>query len=42
MWYNLFQEVWNWREKEARREEMTRVQYTEYKRKDTIGKRVQE
>jgi len=42
MWCNLFQEVWNWREKEARREEMTRVQYTKYKRKDTMGKRVQE
>ena len=42
MWYNLCQKVWNWREKEARRGEITRVQCIKCKRKDTIGEKVLE
>ena len=42
MQYSLCQEAWNWREGEARRGEMTRVQCIECGRKDAIVKKVSE
>jgi len=42
MWCNLCQEAWNWREREAKRGEMTRVQCMECGRRDVIGRRVSE
>jgi len=42
MWCNLYQEAWNWREKEAKRGEMARVQCIKYGRKDTIEGKVLE
>ena len=38
----LCQEVWNWREGKARKEEITRVQYVEYRRKNAIVRKVSE
>ena len=37
---NLCRLAWNWRNKEARKGEMIRVQYVEYEKKNTIGGRV--
>jgi len=42
MWCDLFQEAWNWREKEAKRGKMTRVQCVKCGRKDAIGRKVLE
>ena len=42
MWYELCQEAWNWREEEARREEMTRVECVKYGRRDVIMRKVSE
>ena len=36
IWYNLYQKAWNWREEEAKRGEITRVQYIKYRKKDII------
>ena len=33
IWYDLYQETQNWREKETKREEMIRVQYIKCKKK---------
>jgi len=42
MWCDLCQKAWNWRNGEARKGEITRVQCIECERKDTIGGRVLE
>ena len=42
IWYDLYQETQNWREKETKREEMIRVQYIKCKKKDTIEERILE
>jgi len=42
IWCNLYQKAWNWKEKEAKRGEITRVQCIKYRRKDTIEERVLE
>ena len=42
IWCDLCQEVWNWREREARREEMIRVEYVKCRRRDTIMRKVSE
>ena len=42
MQYNLYQKAWNWKEREVKRREMTRVQYVKCKRRNTIGERVLE
>ena len=40
MWCDFCQKAWNWREREAKRRKITKVQYVECRRKDTIEKRV--
>ena len=42
VWCGLCQEAWNWREREARREEMIRVEYIECRRRDAIMRKVSE
>jgi len=42
IWCDLYQEVWNWREEEAKREEITRVQCIKCGRKNAIGGKVLE
>ena len=42
MWCDPCQEVWNWRDGEARRGKMTRVQYTECGKRDAMRERVSE
>ena len=42
VWYDLCQEVWNWREREAKRGEITRVEYIKYGRRDIIMRKVSE
>ena len=42
IWCGLCQEAWNWREREARREEMIRVEYVECRRRDAIMRKVSE
>jgi len=42
MWCGLYQEAWNWRERKAKREEMTRVEYVKCKRRDAIVRKVSE
>ena len=42
VWCNLCQKAWEWRDGKARRGEMTRVQYIEYRRRDAIEERVSE
>jgi len=42
VWYGLYQEVWNWREEEAKRGEMTRVECIKYGRRDAIVRKVSE
>jgi len=42
MWCGLYQEAWNWREVEARRGEMMRVEYIKCERRDAIVKKVLE
>jgi len=42
IWCDLCQEVWNWRNREVNRGEMTKVQCIEYGRKDAIEKRMLE
>jgi len=40
VWYASCQEAWNWRQEEAKRGEMTRVQCVECRRKDTIVRKM--
>jgi len=42
VWCRLYQEVWDWREGEAKRREMTRVQYVECGRRDIVGVKITE
>ena len=42
IWCNLCQEAWDWKDREARRGEITRVQCIECGRRDTIEGRVSE
>jgi len=42
VWCDLCQEAWNWREGEAKRGEMTRVECIKCKRRDAIVRKVSE
>ena len=42
MWCSLCQEVWNWREEEARRGEIMKVEYIKCGKRDVIVRKVLE
>jgi len=42
VWCDSYQKAWNWREGEARRGEMTRVEYVKCRRRDVIIRKISE
>ena len=42
IWYSLYQEAWNWREREARKGEITRVECVKCGKRNVIMRKVSE